>query len=137
MIDRAAVLRGAAVALAVLVPPVAIVRALLGNDDDSALWSVIPVAFLLAFTAGGSVAARRADRAPFVNGAAAAGAAFGVALGAGVVRNLVTGWSMGIAALVTAVLFWQIAASLGMLGAFVAMRRARVRPSNATGVQST
>ena len=136
MIDHAAVLRGAAVALAVLVPPVAVVRALLGNDDDSALWSVIPLAFLVAFTAGGSVAARRSTRAPLVNGAVAAGAAFGAALAVGVVRNLLTGWSMGIAALVTAVLFWQIAASLGMLGAFLAVRRARVTPSNATGVQS-
>ena len=136
MIDRAAVLRGAAIALAVLVPPVAIVRALLGNDDDSPLWSVIPLAFLIAFIAGGSVAARRAAQAPYVNGAVAAGAAFGAALAVGVVRNLVTGRSMGVAALVTAVLFWQIATSLGMLGAFVAVRRARATPSTATGVQS-
>lgn len=137
MIDRAAALTGAGVALAVLVPPVAIVRALLGNDDDSPLWSVIPVAFLVAFTAGGSVAARRAPDAPYANGAAAAAAAFGAALLVGVIRNLVSGWSMGLAALVTAALFWQIAASLGMVGAFFAVRRMRATHSTPRGERSS
>ena len=124
VIDRSAVVRGASIALAVLVPPIAIVRALLGGDDDSPLWTVIPLAFLVAFPVGGFFAARRAMSAPYVNGAAAAGTAFGIALLVGLVRNLVSGWSMGMAALVTAVLFWQIAASLGLAGAFLAVRRA-------------
>jgi hypothetical protein len=125
-VDKGVVVRGAGIGLAVLVPPVAIVRALLGNDDDSPLWTIVPLAFLLAFPLAGGVAARRAPTAPLAHGALAAAAAFGVALLGGIVRNLVAGWSMTLAAFVTGVLFWQIAISLGVLGAYLAGRR---RPS--------
>ena len=133
MITWPAVLRGAAVALAILVPPIAIVRAWLGNDDDSPLWSIIPIAFLVAFPAGGFVAARRSPSTPYVNGAAAGAAAFGAALAFGLVRNLATARPMGVAAFVTAVLFWQIATALGLLGAYAAGRRARI--TSTTGAE--
>ena len=122
-------MRAAAVILAILVPPAAIVRVFLGGDTQSSLWYVVVGAYVVSFVAGGQVAGRWAPQAPLKHAAAAGIAAFGVALALGVVRNLVTGRPMGAAALVTALLLWQIAASLSLLGGGLAARRARARRS--------
>jgi hypothetical protein len=129
VIDRTVVVRGALVVLALLVPPVVLIRSVLGPDSDSPLWNLIMVVFLVSFPVGGAVAANRSVRAPLQHAAAAGAAAFGAALLFGLVRNLLTGWSLGLAGLVTALLLWQIATSLALLGGAVAARRRRIRES--------
>jgi hypothetical protein len=125
VIDRNTILRGVVVTLALLVPPVAVIRTLLGAASTSPLWNLIVVAFLVSFVAGGAVAATRAPDAPLKHAAASGAAAFGIALAGGLVRNAVTGWSLGLAGLVTALLLWQIATSLALLGGFFTSRRRR------------
>ena len=129
-VDPAAIVAGAGVTLAVLIPPVAIIRALVGSRDDSSLWSAIPVAFLVAFALGGGVAARRAPAGPVKHAAVAGAAAFAVALAIGLVRNAMTGWDLSVAALVTAILFWQIAVAVSVVGGVLASRR-RTAPEEA------
>ena len=124
-LDRDAVLPAVAVILAILVPPVTVVRALLGSNSDSPLWYVVLLAFFASFVAGGAVAANRAEASPLTQAALAAAIAFGAAVVVAVIRNVVTGRSMGVAAFVTAILFAQIAVSLSVLGAFLARRRRR------------
>jgi hypothetical protein len=123
--DRAVVARAAGVILVLLVPPVVVVRTILGPDSDSPLWNLIVVAFLVSFVAGGVVAGGRAPDSPLKHAAAAGASAFGVALLVGLLRNLLTGWSLGLAGAVTALLLWQIATSLSLLGGLVASRRRR------------
>ena len=125
MIDRSTIVRGVLVTLAILVPPVAVIRTLLGSQSSSPLWNLIVVAFLVSFVVGGAVAATKAPDAPMKHAAATGAAAFGLALAGGLLRNAVTGWSLGLAGLVTALLLWQIATSLAMLGGFVTTRRRR------------
>ena len=123
MIDRRTVLRATLVILAILVPPVVVIRSVLGPESDSPLWNLIVVTFLVSFVVGGVVAAMRAPAAPLKHSAVAGAAAFGVALLFGLVRNLLTGWSLGLAGFVTALLLWQIATSLSMLGGLIGNRR--------------
>ena len=125
MIDRSTIVRGVVVTLAILVPPVAVIRALLGSQSSSPLWNLIVVAFLVSFVVGGGVAATKAPDAPMKHAAATGAVAFGIALAGGLIRNAVTGWSLGLAGLVTALLLWQIATSLAMLGGFLTTRRRR------------
>ena len=125
VIDRGTIVRGVIVILVVLVPPVAIIRTLLGSQSSSPLWNLIVVAFLVSFVAGGAVTAAKAPASPMKHAAVAGAAAFGLALAGGLVRNAVSGWSLGLAGLVTAVLLWQIATSLAMLGGLIATRRRR------------
>jgi hypothetical protein len=122
-LDRRTVLEGAGLTLLVLVPPVVVIRSLLGPESDSPLWNLIVVVFLVAFVAGGVVTAKRAPDAPLKHAAAAGAAAFGVALVIGLLRNALTGWSLGLAGIVTALLLWQIATSLSLLGALLGRRR--------------
>jgi hypothetical protein len=122
-LDRRTVLEGAGLTLLVLVPPVVVIRSLLGPESDSPLWNLIVVVFLTAFVAGGVVTAKRAPEAPLKHAAAAGATAFGVALVIGLLRNALTGWSLGLAGIVTALLLWQIATSLSLLGALLGRRR--------------
>ena len=125
MIDRPTVVRGVIVTLVLLVPPVAVIRTLLGARSSSPLWNLIVVVFLVSFVVGGAVTAARADEAPMKHAAIAGAAAFGLALAGGLVRNAVTGWSLGLAGVLTALLLWQIATSLAMFGGLLASRRRR------------
>ena len=123
MIDRATILRGVLVTLVILVPPVAVIRTLLGSQSSSPLWNLIVVVFLVSFVVGGALTAARAPSAPMKHAAVVGAVAFGTALAGGLLRNALTGWSLGLAGLVTALLLWQIATSLAMLGGFLAGRR--------------
>ena len=124
-LDRRLVLSGAGVVLAILVPPVVVIRSLLGPDSDSPLWNLIVVLFLVSFIVGGAFTAGRTGRGPIKHAAAAGALAFGAALAIGLVRNALTGWSLGLAGFVTALLLWQIAVSLAAFGGLVGRRRHR------------
>ena len=124
-LDRGVVLRAVGIVLLVLVPPVVVIRTILGPDSDSPLWNVIVVVFLVSFLVGGAVAATRAPEAPLKHAAATGAIAFGLALLVGLARNLLTGWSLGFAGIVTALLLWQIAVSLSVLGGVFGRRRRR------------
>ena len=116
--------RAAAVILAILVPPVVIIRALLGTESDSPLWYLVVVAFFVSFFVGGRVAGRADPANAGKHGALAGAVAFGAAVLVAVVRNVVTGRPMGLAALVTVLVFSQVAMSVSALGGLLA-RRAR------------
>lgn len=122
-LDAATVLRGTAVVLGILVPPVVVIRTLLGPESESPLWNLIVVVFLVSFVAGGAFTAARAAAAPMKHAAAAGAAAFGIALVIGLLRNLLSGWSLGLAGAVTALLLWQIATSLALVGGLLGRRR--------------
>jgi hypothetical protein len=113
------------VTLVLLVPPVVLIRTIVGPGSDSPLWNLIVVAFIVSFVAGGAVAGGRAATSPMKHAAASGAIAFGIALLFGLVRNAVTGWSLGLAGAVTALLLWQIATSLSLVGGVLAARRRR------------
>jgi putative membrane protein (TIGR04086 family) len=120
-LDRASVVRGMVVTLAITVPP-AIVVQLMDDDGEMAGSNWARLAFLIilvGFATGGSVAARRQPSAPMAHGAAAAFAAWAVVQGLGIVRRLITGdpleW-LGF------VFFGLLAASTGAVGGLIADR---------------
>ncbi|HUS62412.1 MAG TPA: hypothetical protein VMY34_09460, partial [Acidimicrobiales bacterium] len=78
-----------------------------------------------SFVIGGASAATSASAAPLKHAAVSGAVAFGMALVGGLVRNAVTGRSLGFAGLVTALLLWQIATSLSLLGGALGSRRRR------------
>jgi hypothetical protein len=125
LIDRTVVGRAVVVTLVLLVPPVVVIRTIVGPGSDSPLWNLIVVAFIVSFVAGGAVAGARAAASPMKHAAASGAIAFGIALLFGLVRNAVTGWSLGLAGAVTALLLWQIATSLSLVGGVLAARRRR------------
>jgi hypothetical protein len=129
--DRPTLVRSVVTILAILVPPIAVVRTLLGSGSDSPLWNLIIVAFLASFVIGGAVAASHAPAAPLKHAAVAGAVAFAIALAGGLVRNAVTGWSLGLAGLVTALLLWQIATSISLLGGVLGARRRHRRQATA------
>jgi hypothetical protein len=86
---------------------------------------VIVVLFIVSFVAGGAHTAGRAGHGPIKHAAAAGAAAFAIALVIGLVRNAATGWSLGLAGFVTALLLWQIAVSLATIGGLLGRRRRR------------
>ena len=117
---------GAALALAILEPPVQIISTLEADDNGTSYWWVVgAVAVLVAFAAGGWLAARRRPTTPFLHGAAAAGLAYVAHLVVRTVVRLVSGDGLGVNPAST-LLIGQIAVSLGVLGAWVSTRR---RPS--------
>jgi hypothetical protein len=124
-LDRGAVVFAALVTLAILVPPFAVLRALLGAGSDSPVLSLVVLAFFVSFLTGGAVAARRSPASPLRHSAAAAALAFSAVLVAAVARNVATGRPMGVPALVTAVVLAQIAVSLAVLGGLLGRRRRR------------
>jgi hypothetical protein len=123
-IDWRTAVAGAALIVAILGPPVLVVNALEGDDrygEESYLWLAPALAIFAAFAVGGWWAARRQPRTPFLHAAVAAVVAL---VAVRVVRTVVDvasgdGASFPLAFLLLA----QIAVSLAVLGAYVAMRR--------------
>ena len=120
-LDRRSVLTGAAVTLAITVPPAVAVQ-LMDDGDDMAASNWTRLAFLLVligFGAGGWVAARRQPTAPLAHGAAAAFTAWAIVQGIGIVRRLFAGEPLGWLSFVFAAL---LAASTGAVGGLLADR---------------
>lgn len=115
---------GAAVALVIAVPPAAFAQvqadrdALEGSNWVLALFAVV----LVAFMAGGWVAARRGPASPLANGALAALVAYAVVQGYGIARRLADGDDIRWVGIVFAAL---LAVSCGTVGAIVATIRER------------
>lgn len=123
-LDPRAVLVGAAVSLAIAVPPA--VLAQIQSDRDAlegSNWVLVLFAVVLvAFMAGGYVTAKRATREPLTNGAVAALVAYLLVQGVGVIRRLADGDEIRWLGIVFAAL---LAASCGTVGAIVATARRR------------
>jgi hypothetical protein len=120
----------ALLAIAVTVPPTALVRLLKGDDlegQESSLWVVPVLALFAGFALAGHLAARRRPEAPLVHGAGAAVAAFAVLATTTVVRRMLDGDGLSAPLLITLVLLFQITVSLAVLGGYVATRRPRRR----------
>ena len=121
LLDPRAVGAGAVLAIVIALPAALVGEAAAdGEDDPSGLVLLCFVVVLLAFVAGGWLAARRAPEAPFSNGAVAALVGFAVIQLGGVVANLVQddpvrGASIAFSAL--------LATASGLVGALVATRR--------------
>ena len=124
MVNTGVVVRAAGLILAILVPPVVVIRALLGTESDSPLWYLIVVAFFVSFYVGGRFAGRAEPATAVKHGAVAGAVAFAAAVVVAVLRNLVVGRPMGLAALVTVLVFSQVAVSISALGGFRARRSA-------------
>lgn len=127
-LDRGTVVGGAAVALAISLPPTFVARALKGDDapgQESNLWIVAVVAMLVGFAAAGRWAALRRPDSPLVHSAAAAGLAFAAIVVFTVVRRLVAGEGLTVPLVVTLGLLGQITVSLAVLGGYLAVRRRR------------
>jgi putative membrane protein (TIGR04086 family) len=102
--------------------PAALAAEVLVDDDDSAFGPPLFALVLVGFGLGGFVAARRAARSPLSNGAVAALVAYVIIQGVGVVRRVIADETVSPAGIVFAAL---LASSTGLLGAFLANRRAR------------
>lgn len=105
-------------------PIVALTIALAGGDESSSAWLLVAVAVLFAATFGGYVAAHERPPTPMAHGAAAAAAGLGLcflfALGVQLAQGDLT-----LAATFTALVFVQIGAALGCLGALLAVKGLR------------
>ena len=123
---RRAVLIGAAVALAVTLPAVWIVRAL-GPDEDSPLWVVPVVALLAGHVLGGAVAARRLPARPVVAAALAGVVAFVVSFAVNGGRRALGDGGVGLTFVVTALVYLQIAVAASVVGGVLGGRAARRR----------
>lgn len=116
-VSREAVGRGAALALAIVVPA-ALLQLLIGVG---ALRSALFIVVLVGFGAGGRRAARLGGAAPYTNAAVAALVAFVVAQVVGLVVSVASG---GAGPTPVRVAFLaMLATSCGMVGAWLALRR--------------
>ncbi|HET7488700.1 MAG TPA: hypothetical protein VFJ85_12285 [Acidimicrobiales bacterium] len=129
--DWRAVADGAVIAAALTLLPAIAVRLVKDTDllgDESNLW-FIPVLTMLAGCAmGGYRAASRRPEAPLKHAAAAIAVAMATLFAVVVVRRLATGDGLGVPLVLTMVLIVQITISLGIIGGYVAMRRAGQAP---------
>jgi putative membrane protein (TIGR04086 family) len=123
VLDRRAVVAGTSIALAIAVPA-ALISQLLDTKgtvhDHSGVLAVAFIVVLVGFVAGGFVAGSKRTDAPLANGAMAALLAFAIVQGVGVIRRSITGDDISWLAIPFNGL---IAASLGVLGGYVAGRR--------------
>jgi hypothetical protein len=137
VVDRIAVLTGALVGLAVLVP-VSVVRVILDREisdlDHSAWIVVLSIALLVGYVLAGAVGGRRAPNAPLSNGALAALGAVVLWLPIRVVIWLIREDNRGLfngskPALSPGQLFGAavFAVALGALGGFLSTRLGRAR----------
>ncbi len=126
-LDLRAVVIGAVVALVIAVPPAVLAQVQSDRDAlEGSNWVLVLFAVvLLAFVAGGYVAAQRARREPLVAGALAAVTAFVVVQGYGVARRLADGDEIRWFGILFAAL---LAASCGTVGAIVASARGHRGP---------
>jgi hypothetical protein len=121
LLQPAAVGAGAVLAVVIALPAALVGEAAVdGDEDPSGLVLLCFVVVLLAFVAGGWLAARRAVDAPFSNGAVAALAGFAVIQLGGIVVNLVEDEPVRGASIVFSAL---LATASGLVGALVATRR--------------
>ena len=139
VVDRIAVLTGALVGLAILVP-VSVVRVILDREisdlDHSAWIVVLSIALLIGYVAAGAVGGRRAPNAPLSNGALAALGAVVLWLPIRVVIWLIREDKRGLfngskPALSPGQLFGAavFAVALGALGGFLGTRLVRRAPA--------
>ncbi len=122
--DRKAIVNGAACVLYILLPAYVILQLLSGGDPESGTWIVFVLALLFAAMFGGWAAARNRPSRPLVHATAGAVAGVGIALGAGLILQLVQG-DLSVAQVVTAVVFLYIGACLGLLGGVLAVKGVR------------
>ncbi len=118
-LERRSILTGAAVTIALAVPP-AVLGVLLSEDDSMEGSGWVPVLFcwiVLAFFAGGLVAARNQPHAPLAHGALAALVAYALVQGVGVIRHLLADEDVAWLSIPFAAL---LASSTGMVGGMVA-----------------
>jgi predicted permease len=121
LLDPRALGAGAVLAIVIALPAALVGEAAAdGEDDPSGLVLLCFVVVLLAFVAGGWLAARRAVDAPFSNGAVAALAGFALIQLGGVVANLVAGDPVRGASIAFSAL---LATASGLVGALLATRR--------------
>lgn len=128
-LDRAAVGRGALGVVMFVAPVVALTIALAGGDESSSAWLLVAVAVLFGTTFGGYVAAHDRPAMPMAHGATAAAVGLAVCFALALSVQLAQG-DLTLAAAFTAVVFVQIGAALGCLGALLAIKGLRrgVRP---------
>jgi hypothetical protein len=121
LLQPAAVGAGAVLAVVVALPAALVGEAAAdGDEEPSGLVLLCFVVVLLAFVAGGWMAARRAADAPFSNGAVAALVGFAVIQLGGVVVSLVEDEPVRGASIAFSAL---LATASGLGGALVATRR--------------
>lgn len=123
-LNAAAVRRGATACLLVAAPAAVITRVLAGDDTstDQSSWVFLALlAIVVAYLLGGSVAGRRADQAPFVNGAAASLTAFVIVQVVAGAVQLVQGDGLSALGVVFNAL---LAATIGVVGAGIGVARA-------------
>ncbi|HVE93837.1 MAG TPA: hypothetical protein VNB24_02875 [Acidimicrobiales bacterium] len=123
-LDRAAVGRGALGVVMFVAPVVALTIALAGGDESSSAWLLVAAAVLFAATFGGYVAAHDRPVTPMAHGAAAAAVGLSVCFVVALAVQAAQG-DLTLAATFTAVVFVQIGAALGCLGALLAVKGLR------------
>lgn len=132
----AAVARGAAAGLAVIVPVSVAVEALDRGGREGSPWLLVPFAAVLgAYFLAGRVAARRADVAPVLHGIAAGLTAFGAWLVLRTAVPAVRGEEVGFGtrAVLTNALLAGAFAALGATTGEPARRDADARPASGRG----
>ncbi len=127
-LERRSILTGAALTIALAVPP-ALLGVLLSDDDSMEGSAWVPVLFfwiVVAFFVGGLVSARSQPHAPLAHGALAALVGYAIVQGVGVVRHLLTDEDVRWVSIAFAAL---LASSTGMVGGMAAnwlrVRRSR------------
>jgi predicted permease len=121
LLDLRAVGAGALLAIVIALPAALVGEAAAdGDDDPSGLVLLCFVVVLVAFVAGGWLAARRAPEAPYSNGAVAALVGFAVIQLGGVVANLVQDDAVEVASIAFSAL---LATASGLVGALMATRQ--------------
>ena len=121
LLDPRAVGAGAVLAIVIALPAALVGEAAAdGDDDPSGFVLLCFVVVLLAFVAGGYLAARRARDAPFSNGAVAALVAFALIQLGGIVANLLQDDPIEAASIAFSAL---LATSSGLVGALLATRQ--------------
>lgn len=118
-LEAPAVVRGAAVAVAVSLPASLLSLVVVRGGDTNVVFAFL-VVVLAGLAAGGYVAARRAPAAPLSNGMVAALVAFALIQGAGLLRQAATGGSFSVSSLAFAAF---LASCCGLLGGAAASRR--------------